>query len=353
MRKLNVLGVAAGQGVCLYPFHKSKYFRVLGNIEPRGVFYAKGNPQWEANFGDIPMEKQLKVKRRVDVIIGHPDCGDSSVLRMSRAKKTGNVKDNHSIQEFLYQVEKHRPKVFLMENLPGLLKGLPLESWPEALREEYRIEQSIAPVTVFGNSQASRVRLVLLGIRNDEASRKLSAFLTLPALSSTNHGEPLRVRNAETFEMGQNSIPELCHVREPLEKKTNLYLGDRRQITYQEALDRWNGELKNSSRWSVGGKMKNQPGVSKNLKGALPLTVRKQNRQFGTQGYVLSPREMANIQGVPLDFKLHYSNLNSIYWINKGRLAVTKCACYELGHWLMKGLRKQHRKQQEIKRKHG
>lgn len=343
MKKLNILGVAAGQGVCLYPFHKSKYFRVLGNIEPRGVFYAKGNPQWEANFPGIPMDKQLKIKRRVDVIIGHPDCGDSSILRMSRAKVTGKPSENHSIQTYLKAVIRWEPKVFVMENLPGLLKGLPLEKWPQEILQKYQIKTQVASVAVYGNSQVSRVRLVIVGTRNDVASGILLPFPQ----------DILQPKPSEAFEMGSKEIEKLAHVREPLSKLTNLYLGERRQITYQEAQERWNGELSGSSRWSVGGKMKNQPGVSKNLKGIAPLTVRKQNRQFGTEGLVLSPREMSNIQGVPLEFKLHYSNSNSIYWINKCRLAVTKSACYEMGLYFMRELRKQHRKTQDIKKNHG
>lgn len=158
LKKLNVLGICAGQGVCLYPFHRSKYFRVIGNIEPRGVFYAKGNPQWKANFGDIPMDKQLKIKGRVDIIIGHPDCGDSSILRMSRAKQKGSVDSNLSIQVFLLAITSYKPRLFLLENLPGFLKSFPVEELS----------------ALFGG-----------GVSNTEPCSSCNCFRKLPSLSSS------------------------------------------------------------------------------------------------------------------------------------------------------------------------
>lgn len=337
MKKLNVLGVCAGQGVCLFPFHKSKYFRVLANIEPRGVFYDKGDKQWNANFEGVQMAKSLKLKRRVDVIIGHPDCGDNSILRMSRAKKSGNSETNQSVLAYIDAVNRYSPAIFLLENLPGFLKTLGVENGilSGLLKDQYDLYHIVEPVTVFGNSQLSRVRLVIVGVHKSGALASCKPFRDLYKLRKG-------LKPSEYFELGK-ADPSIGHVREPLDKLTNLYFGDKRQITYQEALDRWNGELKNNSRWPVGGKMKNQPGISKNLVGKPPYTVRKQNRQFGTSGLVLSAREMGNIQGVPSEFKIYYSNSNSIYWINKGRLAMTKTMPYEIGKFFMRLIRKQHR----------
>jgi asparagine synthase (glutamine-hydrolysing) len=50
--------------------------------------------------------------------------------------------------------------------------------------------------------------------------------------------------------------------------------------------------------------MKNLPGVYRNLANEYPLTARKQNRQFNSLGYIMSPRELARIQGLPDDFKI-------------------------------------------------
>lgn len=339
-RKLNVLGVCAGAGVALYPFMGSKYFRVIGNVEPRSVFYTKDDEHWKANFEGVPMVRSLNElkPRRVDVLIGHPDCGDSSILRMSRAKKSGQPGENHSILLFRQALKKLRPKVFLMENLPGLLKAFPIEKWQELL-PEYLISSLIAPVTLWGNSQESRKRLVMVGVLKSSGPKTL--LFSLP-----DWPEPGKypVYPAEHFELPETENVELGHVREPMEKLCNLYYGDKRQVTYREAKEIWTNELPNSSRWPVGGKMKNQPGVSKHIEGQPPYTVRKQNRQFSSSGLVLSPREMANIQGLPVSYKLIIKKSNSIYWINKMRVAVTKTMPMEIASWLKREITKQHQK---------
>lgn len=324
MKKLNVLGVCAGNGVCLYPFLEK--FNIIGNYEPRGVFYDKNQEQWEANFPGIPQyRKEIKHKKPIDIIIGHPDCGDSSVLRMSRAKKAGNVNDNVSIMVFLNSITSLKPKFFLLENLPGFLKGY----GEEVLRGylfDYNLIIHEASVSNWGNSQLTRKRLVIVGIRED-LPKETKRFFKLPKLKKD------KLKFSQEFELGLNQQDSIAHVREDLLKKCNLYWGNERQITYLKAEQIWNDEFKDQGRWHVGGKMNNQPGVSRNMRDEYPLTVRKQNRQFGTQGLVLSPREMANIQGVPNSFHLVYKKEQSIYWINKGRLTVTKTMPFEIGKW--------------------
>lgn len=328
-KSYNVLGVCAGQGVCLYPFEIQEGFRIIANIEPRRVFYDKEGIQWDLNFRknqSLMIDSELNIKSRVDVIIGHPDCGDSSILRMSRAKKKGDTKSNKSIDLYLKSITKYQPKFWLLENLPGFLDNFPIEDL-ENLFPEYYIKHWVKSVSSWGNSQESRKRLVIVGVRKN-LSKDVMKLFKLP--------KSVMISDSQHFELGVEEDPAICHVREPLTKTCNLYYGDRRQITYQEARDIWNGEFAGQSKWAVGGKMKNQPGVSRNLPDRKPFTVRKQNRQFGTTGLVLSPREMANIQGVPKSFKLHFEEGQRIYWINKSRLAVTKTMPFEIADWFMR-----------------
>ena len=326
MEKLNVLGVCAGNGVCLFPFRKR--FNILGNWEMRGVFYDPKQEQWKANFPDVTQHREFKkYKKQVDVIIGHPDCGDSSVLRMSRAKKAGDVKNNNSIAGFLNSIVQFQPKFFLLENLPGFLKGYGKEAL-EGYLHDYHLLFHESSVANYGNSQVSRKRLVIIGV-NRKLDKKYLKYFKLPELDYS------KLSFSQEFELGatKKEDPTICHVREPLQKTCNLYWEDKRQITYWEACHIWNDEFRGEARWHVGGKMNNQPGVSRNLPDKFPLTVRKQNRQFGTQGLVLSPREMANIQGVPNSYHLVYKSGQHIYWINKARLSVTKTMPYEIGKW--------------------
>lgn len=89
MKKLRVLGVCAGQGALLFPFREN----LLGNIEIRGVFHTPGEEQWKLNFGDIPFYKGFCLQEfdeKVDIVISSPDCGSSSVMRLSKVKELGN-----------------------------------------------------------------------------------------------------------------------------------------------------------------------------------------------------------------------------------------------------------------------
>ena len=53
MKDLKVLGVCGGQGALLFPFRD----KLIGNIEPRGVFHTGREEQWKANFKGIPFLK--------------------------------------------------------------------------------------------------------------------------------------------------------------------------------------------------------------------------------------------------------------------------------------------------------
>lgn len=315
----------AGNGVCLYPFLKSKYFNLLGNWEIRSVYYDRHSEQWLSNFKDIPQHKEFRKYPNVDVIIGHPDCGDSSILRMSRSKVKGEVKDNQSITGFINSITEYKPKFFLLENLPGFLDTYPLELLGEYF-EEYQLMAYVESVSAWGNSQRTRKRLVIIGWK-----------LELPE-SVFRLPKNVEIKYSQFFELGYEEIPEICHVRESMDKTTNLIWEGETKIPYRTAEFIWNTRYANQSRWTVGGKMKNQPGVTRNLPNKFPATVRKQNRQFTTDGRVLSPREMANIQGVPLSFNLVFDPKNDVYWLNKARTTVTKSMPYEIAYWFKKRL---------------
>lgn len=54
----------------------------------------------------------------------------------------------------------------MLENLPKLLDFIPIGEWEHNL-PDYKLIVHCHPVTVFGNSQQSRKRLVLIGVRKD------------------------------------------------------------------------------------------------------------------------------------------------------------------------------------------
>ena len=90
--KMTVLGIAAAQGALLFPFKR----RLVGNIEPRGVFHTRNEEQWKLNFGDIPFLKNIEEYKGVnpDIIIGSPSCGHSSNFSYSRKKTLGKPQED-------------------------------------------------------------------------------------------------------------------------------------------------------------------------------------------------------------------------------------------------------------------
>ncbi len=155
LKNYTVLGICAGNGAVLYPFKS----HLLGNIEPRGVFRSPQHEQWIKNFDKIPAlfdyPKGLNLvtfDKKATIVMGHPDCGHSSVLAYSRGKKLSDPKDNKSLTLFIRAIQVYKPKVFLMENLPALLKTYGESDLMEAF-EGYELKFIQGSVSKWGNSQ--------------------------------------------------------------------------------------------------------------------------------------------------------------------------------------------------------
>lgn len=327
---MNILGVNAGNGVLLFPFKKD----VIGNIEIRSVFHTPGDYQWKLNFGNIPLYrkigKELKLPeiKGVDVIISHPDCGHSSILAYSRAKKFSNPKDNESLTLFFKSVNYYKPKVFLMENLTALIENYGIEDLKSGLPHYYLVFHNLS-VSKFGNSQINRKRLVLIGIRKDLPKFIRGVFRNVFKIN------PLKTSE----ELMDLAYITNGNIREDLKDVITLYAG------YKDVIDNirieWITKRVHENRWKVTDrKFTTAPGVYKNRSFDYPATVRPTNRQFDHNGLMMTPRQLAMIQGIPNDFYLYHDTNKLKYCINKGRVTVTKTPPYEIGLWFKKQLNK-------------
>lgn len=326
---MKVLGICAGNGVIVHPLKRF----LVGNIEPRPVFHSKGNKQWKLNFEGIPYKTSFNEdlehwrKRGIDVIIGNPDCGHSSILSYSRSKKLSDPNDNKSMALYLKSIKVIKPKVFMMENLPKLMEIYDEKFWSDSF-PSYDFIFHKCSVSKFGNSQKDRVRLLVIGLNKDAFKDCLDKaqyhFLNIYKLHpEKNSGELIRGLVHENFEIG--------HIRENIDDLITLYAGFK--TTLKEVQKFWldNPNLK---RYKVYGRnFDSAPGVYRNLQFEHPATARKANRQFNHLGLQMSPRELARIQGVPDTFGIYFDGSKLGYWINKGRATVTKCPPYEIGKW--------------------
>lgn len=329
---MNVLGISAGQGALLFPFRK----HLLGNIEPRGVFHTPGEEQWKANFGDIPFYKGYCLQEfdeKVDIIISSPDCGASSIMRLSKVKELGKPKDNRSLNLVIEGINYYKPKIFLIENLPRLLSLLPNEYLHEAFKD-YKLIFHERSVSDYGNSQVSRKRLVIIGVNKKTGKKYLNAF-----------NEVFQVKTPTITRELLFESPYGSNYNIPIEKTLAMYdyrkLPAKKNLTVRKIQLLWNSDFKNEKKWPIKtAKMSTLPGVYRLELDKPPLTLRPADRQFRPDGYPLGINDFKAIMGFPKQFKIYIDQENYLYWLNKARYTIAKGSVYEVGIWFRRCIKR-------------
>lgn len=329
---MNVLGISAGQGGLLFPFRK----HLLGNIEPRGVFHTPGEEQWKANFKDIPFYKGYCLQEfdeKVDIIISSPDCGASSIMRLSKVKELGKPKDNRSLNLVIEGINYYKPKIFLIENLPRLLSLLPNEYLHEAFKD-YKLIFHERSVSDYGNSQVSRKRLVIVGVHKKTGKKYLNAF-----------NEVFQVKTPTITRDLLFVSPYGSNYNIPIEKTLAMYdyrkLPAKKNLTVRKIQLLWNSDFKNEKKWPIKtAKMSTLPGVYRLELDKAPLTLRPADRQFRPDGYPLGILDFKAIMGFPKQFKIYIDQENYLYWLNKARYTIAKGSVYEISVWFKRCLKR-------------
>lgn len=326
-KDLKILGICAGQGALLFPWRK----QLLGNIEPRSVFHTQKEEQWRLNFGEIPfLRNELPEKWYPDIILSSPDCGASSTMRLSKAKELGNPEKNKSIQLVIEGIMQYQPKVFMIENVPRLMNLMPEKVWQEAL-PNYHISFKVNSVSDFGNSQVSRKRLIIIGIKNT-AKSYIGCFDIIFSVNTP---------KLSRFILEAANMQPLI----PFDKVLAMYdyrkLPKKKNLTVKEIQHLWTHDFKNEKKWPIKtAKMQTLPGVYKLDPDKPPLTLRPADRQFRPDGLPLGIQDFKNIQGFPKRFQIYLPEENYLYWLNKARYTIAKGAVYEVGIWFKKCIRK-------------
>ena len=331
INRYTVLGISAGQGALLFPFRK----HLLGNIEPRGVFHTPGEEQWKANFGDIPFYKGYCLQEfdeKVDILISSPDCGASSIMRLSKVKELGKPKDNRSLNLVIEGINYYKPKIFLIENLPRLLSLLPNEYLHEAFKD-YKLIFHERSVSDYGNSQVSRKRLVIIGVHKKTGKKYLNAF-----------DEVFQVKTPTITRELLFESPYGSNYNIPIEKTLAMYdyrkLPEKKNLTVRKIQLLWNSDFKNEKKWPIKtAKMSTLPGVYRLELDKAPLTLRPADRQFRPDGYPLGILDFKAIMGFPKAYKIFMDEGNYLYWLNKARYTIAKGSVYEVGIWFKKCLK--------------
>lgn len=326
---MNILGVSAAQGALLFPFLHSKKYKILANIEPRGVFHTSCESQWKLNFGDIPFYKGFCLQEfdeKVDIVVASPDCGIASVMRLSKVKELGNPKDNRSLNLVTAAILEYKPKIFLIENLPRLLSLLPNKYLQEAFKD-YKLVFHERSVSDYGNSQVSRKRLIVIGVHKKTGKKYLNAF-----------NEVFQVKTPKLTRDLLFASPYGSNYNIPIEKTLAMYdyrkLPEKKNLTVEKIQVLWNSAFKNEKKWPIKtAKMSTLPGVYRLELDKPPLTLRPADRQFRPDGYPLGIKDFKAIMGFPKQFKIYIDQENYLYWLNKARYTIAKGSVYEVGIW--------------------
>lgn len=323
MKKLSVLGVCAGGGALLYPFKRA----LIANIEPRRVFHTKKDEQWKLNFGDIPFLSTYELPDyKPDIIFSSPDCGASSMMRLSKVKELGNPGENKSLNLVVSSILQYKPRIFLIENLPRLLSLLPKEYFTSIFKD-YKLVFHECSVAEYGNPQLSRKRLLIIGVNKRTGKRYLDSFNKVFPIK-----ELKLTRNL--LEPAQNK----SNYSIPLDKTLAMYdyrlLPKKKNLTVKAIHDLWVKDFKDEKKWPIKtAKMKTLPGVYRLEEDKFPLTLRPADRQFRPDGWPLGIEDFKNIMGFPKKFKISMNEDDYLYCLNKARYTIAKGSVFEVGKW--------------------
>lgn len=305
---MKVLGITSGVGSMLIGAQQLG-MEVLGNIEWRPYYHTgtfernfKGAPQYRY-VSDVP-QWQMEKWHGVDIIFGHPECGNFSNLRV---RKTAMLGDPADLPLFVDLIKEFRPKFFAMDNLYKSLMGYPIEKWKEELGGIYNLFPEMISNFHYGNTQINRRRFFMLG-----ALKEFDDYKFIPG--EVDHDRKLGdvISDLPPYD----DIPELNHVHwndsdcmrgwgphnfDLTVGKTCVRLGD-----FKEVIRNYPAR-KNFSYRNRFGELKLRPGYSKiDLENYSPVLSgggsAPDNHYRSDTLNPLTMRERLRVQGAPDDF---------------------------------------------------
>ncbi len=127
-------------------------------------------PIYHGDIAKLSVEECLRLARvqpgELDLLDGSPPCQGVSII----GKRMLNDPRNQLFREFARLLRGLKPKVFVMENVPGLVKGKMKLLFAEIMRElkasGYQVKCKKLNAMYF-NVPQSRKRLIFVGVRED------------------------------------------------------------------------------------------------------------------------------------------------------------------------------------------
>ncbi len=172
-------------------------------------------------------EMSKVVNDEVDVIIGGPPCqAFSSVGRAQDPHSMRNDPRNYLFESYLKILNFYKPKVFIFENVKGLLTAKPkgvriFDLIIKGMRDTYNVISD--PETILLNSvnygvPQNRERVILIGIRKDIG---INPDIIYKKIKKTNYG---------TNDMETNGLKRYITVKDAIEDLPKLLPGDGQEV---------------------------------------------------------------------------------------------------------------------------
>jgi DNA (cytosine-5)-methyltransferase 1 len=196
-------------------------------------------------------------RKSVDFIIGGPPCQAYSIA--GRAQDPNSMKDdyrNYLFESFVKIVDYFKPKVFVFENVPGLLSACPgdipvkeriYEAFKEIgyiIRNPKNLKDAVYCAEDYGVPQ-KRNRVIIIGVRND-SSLILDDFYEALDLKKSEKRTTVRqaighlpalLPKREIEKVGKNNISHEQIEGEPVDLHFSRYHGKRDQLLFSEWLN--------------------------------------------------------------------------------------------------------------------
>lgn len=223
MKKYKVIDLFAGCGGLLDGFMQSNLYEPVASVEwqKHQVNTLRNRLKSKWNIGDVDrtvlhmdiqreelftgwnndsdygnsvgLDNIVSEKNGIDIIIGGPPCQAYSVAGRIRDKDSmKNDYRNYLFEHYLEVVNRYKPKMFVFENVPGMLSAMPDGTpIPDLIRRDaaeigYEIVDNIKELALIDTSEygvpQNRKRVILIGLRKeyykDNTKHLLNKFYT-------------------------------------------------------------------------------------------------------------------------------------------------------------------------------
>lgn len=190
---------------------------------------------------DILLEIDKRIDKQVDVIIGGPPCqAFSSVGRAQDPNSMGNDPRNYLFENYLHILNHLKPKIFIFENVKGILtahpKGVKIFNLIiKKMRETYKVLDDpkilLLNAVNYGVPQM-RERVIVIGVRNDIDIEPEDIYKLIKKTHYAPNEETNELKKYRTVRDAISDLPKLM----PMEGAEDLYFEDTSDNDYVKEL---------------------------------------------------------------------------------------------------------------------